>query len=72
MQFDNLGVIERKVLGALLIMAREDNTVKTTYSKIAQTIGYKNAGGALSFAIKILERDNFIVKLDNGSYKLLV
>lgn len=72
MQFGNLGVVERKVLGALIIMADENKTVKTTMSKIANVIGYKASGGALSFAIKILERDNFIVPIKPQVYKLLI
>lgn len=72
MQWDNLGVVERKVLEALLILSGEDNTVKASMNKIAQTMGYKRPGGAITFAIRILERDNFLVKIGVGRYKLLV
>lgn len=72
MQFGNLGIVERKVLGALMIMAKENKTVETTLEEVAHTIGYKSAGGALSFAIKILERDNFIVCVKPHTYKLLI
>lgn len=74
MQLDNLGVVERKVLGALLIAAdnNNNNTVKISQNEIADLIGYKTGGGALTFAIKILERDNFLVCTDRSTYKLLV
>ena len=68
-----LGVVERKVLGALMLMANEANEVKTTVRKIAETIGYKEPGGAISFALRILERDNHIVRVPNqkSTYKVL-
>lgn len=74
MQLDNLGVIERKVLGAFLIMAEHTNgnIVKITTREIADCIGYKSGGGAISFAIKILERDNYLVRISRGKYKLLI
>lgn len=74
MQLDNLGVIERKVLGAFLIMAEHTNSniVKITTTEIADCIGYKSGGGAISFAIKILERDNYLVRINRGKYKLLI
>lgn len=74
MQLDNLGVIERKVLGALLVLtdASNNNTVKATHQDIADLINYKTGGGALSFALKILERDNYIVSLDRSTYKILI
>lgn len=74
MQLDNLGTIERKVLGALLIATdnNNNNTVKITQNEIADLIGYKTSGGALSFAIKILERDNFLICTGKSTYKLLV
>lgn len=72
MQFGNLGIVERKVLGALIIMANENKTVTTTMEQIASVIGYKKSGGALTFALRILERDNFIVRTAQRTYKLLI
>ena len=74
LQLDNLGTIERKVLGALLVLAdtSKNNTVKATLKEIADLIGYKSSGGALSFAFKILERDNYIVCVNRSTYKLLI
>ena len=71
MQLSNLGVVEKKVLGGMMILADGEGVVKTTLNKLAETIGYKTSGGALSFALKILERDNFIIKKAQGLYKLL-
>ena len=74
LQLDNLGVIERKVLGALLVLAdnSKNNTVKATMKEVADLIGYKSSGGALSFAFRILERDNYIVCVNRSTYKLLI
>lgn len=74
MQLDNLGTVERKVLGAMLIIANNTNSnnVKVSMNEIADLIGYKTSGGALSFAIKILERDNFLVCTGRSTYKLLI
>ena len=71
-QFGNLGTIEKKVLGALLILSDKDNVTKATHSDIAQVMGYKTDGGAITFALKILERDNFIVRTAKSTYKLLI
>jgi hypothetical protein len=71
-QFGNLGTIERKVLGAMIILARDDKTITTSMNKLAEIMGYKKSGGALTLAISILERDNFLVKLDKGKFKLLI
>lgn len=67
-----MGVIERKVIGAMLIMTDENNIAKVTLQDVADLIGYKKSGGALSFAIKILERDNYLVKIASQTYKILI
>lgn len=72
MQLDNLGTIERKVLGAMLIMADDNHIINATLKEIATAIGYKSSGGALTFAIKILEHNNYIVKTAERQYKLLI
>jgi len=71
-QFDNLGTIERKVLGALIILADQNKIAYASLIDIADLIGYKKTGGALTFAIKILERDNYIVKIGQRKYKILI
>lgn len=69
---NDMGTVERKVMGAMLIMADEDNIAKVTLQDVADIIGYKKTGGALSFAIKILERDNYLVKIASQTYKILI
>lgn len=73
MQFDNLGVVEKKVLKALMLMANDNNVVKTNMKDIAKAIGYKKPGGAITFALKILERDNFVARLpEDKTYEILI
>lgn len=67
-----MDTIERKVMGAMLIMTDENNIAKVTLQDVANLIGYKKTGGALSFAIKILERDNYLVKIASQTYKILI
>lgn len=73
MQFDNLGVVEKKVLEALMLVANDNNVVKANTKDIAKAMGYKSPGGAISFALKILERDNFVARLpEDKTYKILI
>lgn len=68
----NLGVIEKKVLGALIMMCDKNNTVRVTTTQIAKAMGYKRSGGAITFALKNLELNNHIEKLPDGNYKVYV
>lgn len=72
MQTNNLGLIEKKVLGALIVIMDENNIAKATLKDIASIMGYKDSGGAMSFALKVLERDNFLVRQDQSLYKILI
>lgn len=72
MRDSNLRTVEKKVLGALLILADDDMTVKASKSKIAETMGYKTTGGALTFAIEALEMKNYIAAVERGHYKVLL
>lgn len=72
MNYNSLGVIEQKVLGALLILAEKDNVATATSELIAHTMGYKSSGGGVTFALKILEKDNFIIKIAHKKYKVLI
>lgn len=73
MQYGNLGVVEKKVLGAMMILANEVNVVKATITDIAETMGYKTTGGAITYALRVLERDNFVARLpQKRTYKLLI
>lgn len=67
-----MGLVEKKVLGALLILADEDNVAKATFPEIAEKMGYKTFGGAISFAIRLLEINNYITKTDKSTYKILL
>lgn len=68
----NLRVIEKKVLGALLILANDQMEVKASKGEIAKVMGYKKTGGAITFAIDALEMKNHITILDKGLYKILL
>jgi hypothetical protein len=68
----NLGVIERKVFGALVILSNSQHVAKVSTSTIAKTMGYKKSGGAITFALKSLEMNNHIEKLSDGSYKVFL
>ena len=72
MKDSNLRTVEKKVLGALLILADDDMTVKAPKSKIAEIMGYKKTGGALTFAIEALEMKNYIATIGKGQYKVLL
>lgn len=66
----NLGVIERKVFGALVMLCNKHSIAKVSTTKIAHTMGYKAGGGAITFALKSLELNNHIEKLPDGSYRV--
>lgn len=67
-----LNTVEKKVLGALLILADEDMVVNAKNTVIARTMGYKRSGGAITFALRILEMNNYIMVLPKGEYKVLL
>lgn len=67
----NLRTVERKVLGALLIHSDNNMNVNASMLEIANTMGYKRTGGAITFAIQALEMKNFISVRENG-FKVLL
>lgn len=67
----NLKGVEKKVLGALLILSDKDMVVTAPLKLIANTMGYKATGGALTFALQALEMKNFIATSDS-SFKVLL
>lgn len=67
----NLTVVEKKVLGAMLIHTNNDMVVEATRQQIANTMGYKRTGGAITFAIQALEMKNFITS-EKGEYVVLI
>lgn len=68
----NLPAVERKVLGALLILADNDMGLTSTMKNIATTMGYKQPGGAITFALRALEMKNYIETTNKGEYKVLI
>ncbi len=70
----DLGVVEKKVLGALMILAGGATEVVATSRHIADTMGYKSPGGAITFALRVLERDNYLARIPNvrSGYRLLI
>ena len=58
--------IERKVLGALLILSDEGMKSHFTMRELAHMMGYKEPGGALSFALQALELKNLIRRSNDG------
>lgn len=61
-----------KVLGALILMANDDNVVEATQVEIAHTMGYKKSGGAITYALHFLELYNFINIEKKGVYRILL
>lgn len=68
----DLGGVEKKVLGALLILSDRNFEANATLSQIANQMGYKKPGGALSFALKALEMQNHIAVIGKNKYKVLI
>lgn len=67
-----LGKIEKKVLGALLKLSDDELIAKVTLNKIAKEINYKRSGGAITYALRLLEKGNYIVKLPEKRIKILI
>lgn len=72
MQVSNLNKVEKKVLGAMLILADENMSVQANMTKIANIMGYKASGGAISFAIQALEMKNYIAIKRKCEYQVLI
>lgn len=68
----NLKTVEKKVLGALLILSDENMVTEMSLQTIAEAMGYKSPGGALTFAIQALEMKNYIAITKPGRYKVLL
>ena len=67
-----LEVVERKVLGALMILSEKDGSVKASYSEIAEKMGYKRSGGTITYALRSLQKDNIVNKVSSGRYQILI
>lgn len=72
METSSLGVIEKKVLGAMLVLANEHMITTSTNKRIAELMGYKTSGGAITFALQALEMKNFINVHSKGVYHVLL
>lgn len=68
----NMGLVEKKVFGALLVLSDSNHIVRASKEKIARAMGYKRSGGAITFALKNLELTNHIVKIEEGKYKVFL
>lgn len=68
----SLSTIEKKVFGALVMLSDKKGIAKASTTQIAKVMGYKASGGALTFALKILELNNHIQKQEDGSYKVFI
>jgi DNA-binding MarR family transcriptional regulator len=68
----HLGIVEKKVLGALLILSDENQIARVSGVQIARIMGYKKSGGAITFALRSLEMDNYIEKNEHGEIKVLL
>ena len=67
-----MGLIELRVLMAMRYMSNHNKIVKTNLKDLANTMGYKSSGGALTLAIKILENKGYIKKIEEKTYKILI
>lgn len=77
MRETGLGTVEKKVLGALLILAdtNKDGELVTsaTSARLAEVMGYKRSGGVITYALRILEMKNIIAPFGKkGTYKILI
>lgn len=71
MSSSNLNIVEKKVLGAMLVHSNNEMVVDANMKQLAKTMGYKSTGGAITFAIRALEMKNYIAKQNEG-YKVLL
>lgn len=69
---DKMGEVERKVLGALLRLCDDALIVKINYKIIADEIGYKQPGGTITYALRLLEKNDYITRLPNKRVKILI
>jgi DNA-binding MarR family transcriptional regulator len=68
----NLGVIEKKALGALITLCDANNITRVSMRELARAMGYKATGGAITLALKTLEMNNHIERLENNTYKVFL
>lgn len=69
---NELSSVEKRVLGALLMLSNSSNVATVTLNDIAKEMGYKKSGGILTYALRLLEKDNYIVRMSKNKIKILV
>lgn len=67
-----LGIVEQRLLGSMLLLASPEGIVVADNGQLARKMGYKTSGGSVTYAIKMLEINNYITKLNKGEYKVLI
>lgn len=72
MSIYNLSMVEKKVLGALIMLSNDELVVCATVRDIARAIGYKDGGGIISAALRTLETYNKIAKIKSSEYRILL
>jgi hypothetical protein len=56
----------------MLKLANDDGYVNLNTSQLAKEAGYKASGGLLTYALDILERDNYIAKISSNEWRVFV
>lgn len=69
---NGLGVVDVRVLNTLMDLADKDNIVNITVTKLAKEIGYKETGGAITYALKTLQLMGKIRCIAKQTYRVLV
>jgi len=67
-----MNIVERKLLGGLLQVTNDNMVANISVSDLAYRCGYKAPGGIHTYALKMLEIDNHITKLDKDKFKVLI
>lgn len=63
---------ERRLLGALLLLADNDLIVNVTKKELSNAMGYKTTGGQINLAIKLLDIKNYITQQNENQIKILI
>ena len=56
----------------MMILANKDKVVSANTEGISKTMGYKRSGGAITLALRLLEANGCIKKIDKAKYKVLI
>lgn len=72
MNLSDMTIIERRLLGALIMLADENGVVNASIEHISKTIGYKKSGGYITLALRLLEVQGYIQRIDRATIRVLV